>query len=228
MRWTALGCALGFALGVSACLFDGDETEGLPCTSNDHCGIGLDCINGLCGGGDACAAGQAVCVSPDVIQTCTMDQVVDTHCDQICANDLGLGKSLGCAANSVTGNDGCYCDPSASLCDAEGEAQCWNGDDARLCTGGFWNHVDCDEICEQDGLGSATHCEPNPNGVTCFCTSPNPCENGRQFCRDENTVVQCQNGVWVDVSCGGGCEGRPSLGCGFFEQTGDETCLCGG
>jgi hypothetical protein len=227
MRRMSLWCLLGFALGFSACLFDGDETEGLPCTNDDHCGIGLACTNGLCGGGDACAAGQAVCITPDVIQSCTMDQLVDTPCNQICANDLGLGSAFGCAANTQSGSVGCYCDPSASLCDSPGEVECWNGDDARQCQNGFWDHIDCDEICELDGLGSATHCEPSPNGVTCFCTSPDPCQDGRQFCRTDSTLAVCSNGGWIDIQCGDGCGSTQSLGCGFFEQTGDETCLCG-
>src|SRR5688572_21800918 len=32
------------------CLFDGAQTEGLPCNNDGECGVGIDCIERVCGG----------------------------------------------------------------------------------------------------------------------------------------------------------------------------------
>lgn len=223
--WRALGLAAATVM-LPTCLFDGKETEGLPCTSDEHCGIGIECIAGVCGGGNACASGVPVCSGPKTLQQCVNGAPLDLHCDQICA-EQGLGESLVCDTAPQSGTDGCYCDQSSSFCDVEGDLECWSQDDGRFCQGGVWQNLDCDGVCESDGLGSGDSCGPNMTGdLVCFCT--NPCVDGEQFCLDDQTVRYCDQGTWIDLPClDGNCDGGVSLGCAYLDAIGDETCLCG-
>jgi hypothetical protein len=217
---------VALAAGLPTCLFDGKETEGLPCTSNEHCGVGIECIAGVCGGDNACASGVPVCSGPKTLQSCVNGMPLDQHCDEICAGQ-GLGRALTCEFSPQSGRDGCYCDQASSFCDAEGELECWSGNDGRVCQDGVWQNLDCDYVCDLDGLGSGTSCGPNMVGdLVCFCTDP--CEDGAQFCLDGTTERYCDQGTWVDVPCqDSSCDSGVSLGCGYLDAIGDETCLCG-
>jgi hypothetical protein len=210
---------------ASACLFDGAQTKGLPCTHDDQCGIGQGCEGGVCGGLDPCTAGMPICTDGFTLGTCEQGTPAEVSCLDVCAAN-GLGESLGCEASPADGQHGCYCDPSSGFCSLEGEIQCWDTDDARICQAGVWQHADCDWACEIDGLGSGNGCGMNDQGeLVCFCTSP--CVDGHQYCLDGDTLAICASGTWSQSQCADEyCEGGVSLGCGFLGPIGDETCLC--
>jgi hypothetical protein len=216
---------LGFL--VAGCLFDGKETLGLPCTSDDQCGIGVECLGGACGGADACIAGQPLCVDALRLQTCANGSPVTQHCDDTCAT-FGLAEAVACDYSPQSGQYGCFCDESSSFCDADGLIECWADDDLRSCEGGVWQNVDCDGLCASPPpLGSGTGCGPGMDGQNvCFC-SGEFCIDGAQYCIDGDTQAYCLGGAWTQVDCRDpDCESGVSLGCGFLAAIGDETCLC--
>lgn len=218
--------SLALLAGVlQSCLFDGDETRGLPCTSAEHCGIGQECIGGVCGGQDPCVEGKDVCSGPKTLRSCVNGSAEDLSCDQICAVQ-GLGRALACETSVQSGTDGCYCDESSSFCEVEGALECWSQDDGRTCQGGVWQNLDCDAVCDLDGLGSSTGCGPDMNGdLVCFCTDP--CLDGATYCLDATTAAYCDQGTWTQVACqDAACDSGVSLGCAYLDAIGDETCVC--
>ncbi len=216
----------GIALALAGCLFDGEETRGLACTNDRHCGVGISCIEGVCGGIDACSSGKPRCVDDEVLQVCHGGTPAETKCDDVCSN-LGFGRALTCAHSPADDEGGCYCDKSSSFCDVEGARECWSEDDIRECVGGAWQNADCDSICALDGLGSGIGCGLDMDAKpACECAAP--CEHDSQFCVDAGTAAYCDNAQWTQIECDQAlCPGGVSLGCGFLQAIGDETCLCG-
>lgn len=222
-RRVALLLASGLAM-VVGCLFDGEQTKGLPCTGDEHCGIGQECIAGVCGenaGVDACIDGLPVCTNEDVIQTCAQGEPLNTPCETVCRNN-GVGKSLTCAFSPGAGNDVCFCDQGSGLCDPNGTVECI-GNDMHTCSDGFWNHADCDFVCANAGQGSGAGCSAG----SCACTD-GPCVEGSSYCASSDAVAICENGVFVQYGCSqDGCVDSVNIGCGYLASAGDETCLCG-
>jgi hypothetical protein len=211
------------------CLFDGAETEGMICESHDQCGVGIDCLQGICGGVNACATGLDLCADDDTLQTCQVGTPTNLSCTDVCAAG-GLGESLICETSPQTGEAGCYCDESSSFCDQEGVVECADDDDIRGCFNGVWEQQDCDWLCGSDGLGSGDSCgyDMQSGSNVCWCTG-DPCVDGEQYCLSQGALALCDGGAWTQVACddaGCGPDGV-SLGCGFLGSVGDETCLCG-
>ncbi len=75
-----LGSALvGITLG--AC-FNGQQSEGLPCSANSHCGPTLECIFEYCGGVFICADGQQISAE----DICDGDPDCDDASDEDCSD----------------------------------------------------------------------------------------------------------------------------------------------
>ncbi len=185
--------ALGL-LGLLGC-WTGAESEGLPCVDNSHCGLGLDCIAGFCGGepsDELCGNGY---VDPN------------EACDEGSLNAANGACRLDCTPESC--GDGVQGPTEA--CDL-GE----QNDNLGTCT------LECTlETCGDDNLGPTEVCDDgntiSGDGCSSECTLES-CGNGvvdqgeacddigeSATCDDDCTVVECGD-LEVNAEAGEECD----------------------
>ena len=237
----------------AGCLFNGAQTEGLPCNNDEECGRGLQCVERVCGGPEIVAEGETETdaeddesgessgepLPEDEDDVRDMCEAADTQCldgDTLrrCTDD-GKLETVGC--KGVCGEHwhtlGCAHinedDVDNCVCMYEHETcdvpgeRECSGNGLAQCDGEIMQYQDCDEICLADGYRGAAYCD----GGTCFCDS-STCAEAAQRCTDSNTIAGCWGGTWYPESCteicrDNGFEG--SFGCFFFPGE-DSWCSC--
>ncbi|KIG17664.1 Multiple EGF-like-domain protein 3 precursor [Enhygromyxa salina] len=157
-----LTCALATALGC----WSGEGSRGLPCEEQLHCGLGLECISGYCGGepsatlcgngfldpGEACDAGEqnaddAACRLDCTPETCGDGVQGPTElCDDGNTNP-GDGCSPACMPETGCGN--AVVDPGED-CDDAGESATCNDDCTSSMCGDNKRNEAAGEECDDD------------------------------------------------------------------------------
>ncbi|MCA9689028.1 MAG: hypothetical protein KC636_05420 [Myxococcales bacterium] len=189
-----LACAL---VGAALSCFSGQDANGLPCDDSSQCGVGVDCVDGYCGGvpaGELCGNG-------------VVDAESGEACDDGDANDDEGACTTRCQLPAC--GDG--------VVNAEGE-ECDDGGLSPLCTesckfsicgDGVHNPLD-DEACD-DGGESAT-CNVDCTEVVCGDEVINAAA-GEECDSDEGESESC------DADCT-----LPSCGDGYANLSAGEVC----
>ncbi len=232
----------------SGCLFDGAATAGLPCEKDEHCGGGLACVDGVCGGAAAdsssggteessdasadseaeCAASDRACDGPEALRVCDDGELVTRDCSAECAPR----PSFGCA--SATQGDACICDGEApGACVTDGAIDCVGAGGVRVCDAGQWVPFDCDAVCETAPRGAFVQCafDSSRGHDVCFCDEGAPCPSGAVYCLDANTLGACEGGTWSSFSCTQLCAEQGlgvAVACVFRASLGTDACICSG
>jgi hypothetical protein len=204
---------LGCALGLTACLFDGgSDTVGLPCEKDSHCGEGLECLLGFCGGpqdfGDFGEAG-------DGGDAADGDGGVDD-------GDGGVDDGDG----GVDDGDGDGTPPGA--CSASDPLTCTGSNTVRYCDAGQLAEISCDDVCEQDGQLRSWGCRETSSGDGCWC-DPNSaaCSTVDAVeCYDGVNARQCTTNGWQAVDCDIICADGLGSTTGCEPTTDGVTCQC--
>lgn len=208
-------------VGASTACFVGDQARGLPCETNDDCGLDLACVVapgadlGCCG--EACAATSSS-TSPEPTSTSTSSS--STSDEPLCGNGF-VDAGEECDPNETGGppctnecrlcgngqvDDGEECDPAE-----QGGPSCT--DECSLCGNG---QVDEGEECDDTGPGG-TPCSPE-----CTLCGNNQLDEGEE-CDDagNDNCVECQ----YASACGNGVV-EPDEGevCDEWGLPANETC----
>ena len=249
-RWIIL------AVGTSGCLFNGAETEGLPCNTNADCANGNRCVEWVCGGPqlEATTEGgsdESESSGDDESATPAQDDDMDgareecvpedTRCidgDTVrqCTDD-GKLQTVGCpgvcgeAKPSIGCRDAgqgeqCYCAFERQPCSSEGALDCASGNQMAVCEAGWWEIYDCDTICHDAGYAGAEGCGPGESNDVCFCSST--CVENAQRCFAGGFINACFNGSWELFDCEEVCADNGYAGSlGCFEYPGEDSgCAC--
>jgi hypothetical protein len=242
------------AICGSGCLFNGAETEGLPCINDNDCANGYACIERICGGPMLVGTSEGASESSDSGGEDTAEPVEDENDDareecvpsdtecldddvvRLCLDDgklqtLGCpgacgeaARSLGCHAGAE--DEGCWCDFERAPCSSEGALDCLSNGQLGICEGGWWERNDCDDVCVQAGYGGSTSCGPGDGNDVCFCDSA--CTEGAQRCVNDNDLAGCWGGSWQIDTCGQICADNGytgTLGCLEYPDQ-DSGCAC--
>jgi hypothetical protein len=200
------------AMPIIGC-WSGAGSEGLPCENNEHCGLGLECVNGFCGGepsptlcgngwldpGEACDDGEqnadnGACRLDCTTQTCGDGvQGPNELCDEGEQNDdQGACKTdctpASCGDGQVGPGEQCDggddCSPECTL------ESCGNGtlDSGEVCDEGG-ESFDCDDDCTLAECGDGNLNE----------TSGEACDDGNLI-DDHECMANCREPVlWDDM-----------------------------
>lgn len=185
--------------------WSGATSQGLPCESNEHCGLGLQCVNGFCGGEPS---------------------------DELCGNGW-VDPNEECDEGSRNADNGaCKLDCTAARCGdgsiAPGE-QCDDGeqnDNNGACK------LDCTPASCGDGfVGPGEQCD-YANDPDDLCTSmcmAKLCGNGiidpGEDCDDGDESASCDDDCTA-VACGDGYFNQAAgEGCDDGNTTDDFTCM---
>ena len=205
--------ALGLLATLGSC-WTGGESLGLPCETNEHCGLKLDCINGFCGGepldglcgngyvdpGEACDEGEQ---NSDA-GACKLD------CTAASCGDGLLGPTEDCdegEQNSDTGACKLDCTPASCGDGFVGPGEACDGSDGcspscvlESCGNGI---LDPGEDC--DDRGESPTCDDDCTEAVCgdmkvnaaageACDNDSPAIDDR-LCMDNCTVPL----LWDDM-----------------------------
>ena len=247
-RWTIL------VVGASGCLFDGAETEGLPCNTNADCANGLHCVEWVCGGPTAADTSEGGSdesdSSSDESSAPTDDEndganeacePADTRCiddDTVraCLDD-GKLQTIGCpgvcgeatpalGCHDSSEGEQCYCAFERQPCTGDGVLDCNGGNQLGMCENGWAEIHDCDEICVGAGYDGASSCGPGDTNDVCFCDEF--CTEAAQRCVNDHEIAGCWGGTWYTESCAQICADNGyagSLGCLVYPGD-DSGCGC--
>lgn len=199
-----LALTLGLA-GLVGC-WTGASSQGLPCTENQQCGLGLECVNNFCGGEPS----DALCGNGwlDPGEDCdegdqnASDGACRPDCTAELCGDGVVGPTEACDEGEQNANDAaCKADCTVQVC----------GDGERGLD------EDCDDGNTVDGDGCSSICtnEMCGNGVV----DPNEdCDDGVETaqCDSDCSFVECGD-MTINATAGEDCEheGEPvnSLAC---------------
>jgi hypothetical protein len=160
---------------ISGC-WSGASSEGLPCENNVHCGLGLECVNGFCGGepsdalcgngwvdpGEACDQGEQNADNG----VCRLDCTPETCGDGV------QGPSETCDEGEQNDDQGaCKTDCTPASCGdghvGPGE-QCDGGDNcSSACTLENCGNGNLDPGEDCDAGGESTDCDDDCTSVAC-------------------------------------------------------------
>jgi hypothetical protein len=244
-----------FALAGSGCLFNGAETEGLPCNTNDDCANGNDCIEQVCGGpvlagtsesgsdeSDSSGDDESSTPSDDDMDGARDECVpTDTRCIDddtvsLCTDD-GKLQTVGCpglcgeatpalGCHDASEGEQCYCAFERETCASEGALDCASNNQLTICEGGWWELHDCDAICSEAGYQGTDGCGPGESNDVCFCNES--CIEASQRCVNDDEIAGCWGGTWYPESCAQICADNGyvgTLGCLVFPND-DSGCSC--
>ncbi len=96
MRWVVLACMVGASVGASGC-FTGGDALGLACDGPHQCGIGQQCLTGVCGGPTATTEGS----------TSVSTTNASTGSSEGGSSSTGVDDGSGSGSSSTTAADGC-------------------------------------------------------------------------------------------------------------------------
>jgi hypothetical protein len=185
--------ALSTVLGVIAGCWSGAGSQGLPCENNVHCGLGLECVNGFCGGEPSDALCGNGWVDPDEDcdegelnadnGTCRLDCTPETCGDGV------QGPNEACDAGELN-DDQAACKTNCTL------ASCGDGEvgPGEQCDGGD----NCSPACTLESCGNGTvdvgeDCDDAGESATCDddctpvdCGDENLNEAAGEACDDGN------------------------------------------
>lgn len=116
----------------------GAESQGLPCANNRHCGLGLDCINGFCGGEPS----LALCGNGNVDPGEACDDGEQNAEDGACRPDCTL-ETCGDGVQGPT-----------EVCDDGGESPVCNDDCTLAACGDLKVNAAAGEECDNDSPAS--------------------------------------------------------------------------
>ncbi len=236
----------------AGCFFDGAQTEGMPCNNDGECGVGIDCIERVCGGPriaadtdtetetetdtDAVEEESSAAMDDDAVRDyCVPEDTMclDSNTLRYCSED-GKLTTYGCPG--VCGESvetiGCVFHPGANsdVCLCTFDIVSCTSEGSYVCSGtgqgqcidGRLRHDDCDDVCIEAGYAGADYCD----GGTCYCSYT--CSDGAQRCIDGNTWAGCWGGSWQYQSCDQICRDNgytTSYGCHFYPGD-DSGCMC--
>ena len=133
MRTATTMMRAALAMALSACVYDGEGTKGLPCNVDSECSA-LQCVEKVCGGpqdgatdesggdesdagrppteqifDDPCTPGQRECIGPNSIRFCDDNAKLRTY---QCEHECGEGNPVdgGCRTDPDDGLDYCFCE----------------------------------------------------------------------------------------------------------------------
>jgi len=219
---------------TSGCLFDGEQTRGLPCNADEECGPGLSCSDHVCGGlepevgsSDEASGTEAAQSDETAIddessaatpQGCTDE---DTEClDGNILRSCSDGKlsttdcrgpcgeaapSLGCHHYAAESRDTCFCANARPECEVSNVYTCAPGNALGSCEDGFLDGTDCDDICADAGYGGGDYCGAAQEGTGDICYCGNTCTDGASRCTNGDTNAVCSGGQWYPESCDAIC-----------------------
>jgi hypothetical protein len=160
--------------------------------------------------GDPCRGDEHRCVDEHTVTRCANDIIVETDCDDVCA-ELGPAWSAdGC-------DDQCICVPADPSGCWPGTTNCVNEQTLEQCSDNqIWEAIDCDELCAAAGR-SSVGCAEQADELTgdptadCWCSGEGtPCDPATSpTCVDETSLASCEDGSWVFQDCAEIC-GAPS------------------
>ena len=244
------------ALGLG-CLFDGGQTAGFACDEDEHCGGGLACIDGICGGDGSGEAGsgsdddedsddgddsddadvgsgsptcdeEPMCIDDASISACIDDELMSVSCSEAC----GEQPAFGCYPTSSS--ETCICNSEApGSCTTPDAIECVGSGGVQICEGTAWAQYDCDAICELDPRGAFANCgfDAESGHDVCYCDIGAPCITGAAYCADPSRLRVCDGGTWLESSCQDLCSTQDlgnAVGCLYRESLGTDTCVCTG
>jgi cysteine-rich repeat protein len=182
-------------LGVVIGCWTGEDSRGLPCESSVECGLGLDCVNGYCGG----VAAEGLCgngwVDPGEACDEAEQNAAAGHCRPDCTLELCgdgvVGPSEQCDAGEQNADTGaCKTDCTPATC----------GD-------GF---IGPTEVCDDGNTDPSDGCSPTCTLESCGNGIVDPGEDCDEqgesaTCDDDCTPVACgdQN---INQAAGEGCD----------------------
>jgi len=249
-RWIILAAA------ASGCLFNGAETEGLPCNINADCANGLHCVEWVCGGprleatteggsdeSDSSGDDESSTPAQDDDMDGAREECVpeDTRCiddDTVrqCTDD-GKLQTIGCpgwcgeatptiGCRDAGAGEQCYCTFERQPCSSEGALDCASGNQMAVCEAGWWEVYDCDVICKDAGYEGSSSCGPGDANDVCFCEAS--CTEAAQRCVNDHEIAGCWSGTWYPESCAQICADNGYAGSlGCFTFPGDDSgCAC--
>lgn len=178
ISFVSLTLAILVIIALPSC-WSGAGSQGLPCENNVHCGLGLECLNGFCGGepsdalcgngwldpGEDCDEGEQNADNG----TCRLDCTPETCGDGV------QGPSEACDDGELNG-DQAACKTNCTLASC-GDDQVGPGEE---CDGGD----NCSPACTLESCGNGT------------VDSGEDCDAGGESadCDDDCTEVQCGDG----------------------------------
>jgi hypothetical protein len=211
----ALTTVLALITLITGC-WSGAGSQGLPCESNMHCGLGLECVNGFCGGEPSDALCGNGWLDPgedcDEGEQNTDNGACRLDCTPETCGDGVLGPTEACDAGEQNDDQGaCKTDCTLASCGdgqvAPGE-QCDGGDNCspectlESCGNGS---VDPDEDC--DAGAESADCDDDCSTVECGDGNLN--EAAGESCDDGNgdADYECMPNctvplLWDDMEAG--------------------------
>ncbi len=137
--------SLGLAFGVGVGCWTGVDSRGLPCASDSHCGLGLECIDGYCGGEPfegLCGNGY---VDPDELCDDGEQNADNGACRPDCTPAVCGDGFVGPGEDCDDGGESATCDVDCT---------------AVVCGDGYVNPVveDCDDGDNEDGRECMGNC----------------------------------------------------------------------
>jgi hypothetical protein len=158
--------------------------------------------------GDPCRGGTHVCVNEHRVTRCVDQIIVETDCDDVCA-ELG-------PAWIADGCDGeCVCVPADPSGCWPGQTNCVNEQILEVCGDSqTWEGIDCEELCAAVSLssvGCAVQADELSGGLTAACSCSGegtPCDpTAPRVCVDATSLASCEDGSWVFRDCAEICAG---------------------
>jgi cysteine-rich repeat protein len=193
LRPRTLTLASAFAL-LFGC-WNGADSTGLPCENNSHCGRGVDCIAGFCGG----QASEALCgngwLDPGEACDDAEQNAVDGACRPDCTAEL-------CGDGVQGPSEACDLGP-----DNDDQGACKTDCTLAVCGDGF---VGPGEACDDGNTAADDGCSPTCMLESCGNGIVDPgedCDDGEQTatCDDDCTEVVCGD-LNVNEAAGEDCD----------------------
>lgn len=152
--------------------------------------------------GDPCRGREHRCVDEHEVTRCESDILVETDCNEVCAELGPAWISDGCDGK-------CVCVPADPAGCWPGEANCVNEQTLQRCRDSqTWEAIDCEERCAAMGV-SSVGCIEQADELTgdstadCWCSGEGkPCDpTTPALCVDDTSLAVCEDGSWVFQEC---------------------------